>query len=116
MWAGFTGRGIQLRDRGEGGGTRRLVALSATTYPRGDPECTLLSQVGDGGDTVHIPQQPCSVSDVMEDQVMEIDGKAPALDIRIGGFRMTLERIPARLLTALVTCGGSAFTAWFTTR
>lgn len=28
----------------------------------------------------------------------------PALVIRIGGFRMTLERVPARLLTVLMTC------------
>lgn len=44
------------------------------------------------------------------------DQEMPALDIRVGGFRLTMQRIPVRLLTALVTCGGSAFTAWFTTR
>lgn len=47
---------------------------------------------------------------------MEPDHGSPVLDIRIGGFRMTVQRVPVRLLTALVTCGGSAFTAWITTR
>jgi hypothetical protein len=47
---------------------------------------------------------------------MAANQNTPALDIRIGGFRMTLERIPVRLLTALVACGGSAFTAWITTQ
>lgn len=47
---------------------------------------------------------------------MEIERTAPALDIRIGGFRMTLQRVPVRLLTALITCAGSALTAWITTR
>jgi hypothetical protein len=48
--------------------------------------------------------------------VPENHDSAPALDTRIGGFRMTFQRIPVRLLTVLMTCGGSAFTAWFTTR
>lgn len=47
---------------------------------------------------------------------METGHTSPALDIRIGGFRMTFQRIPARLLAALGTCAGSAFTAWLTTR
>ena len=47
---------------------------------------------------------------------MQSNHSAPVLDIRIGGFRMTLQQVPVRLLTALVTLGGSAFTAWLTTR
>ena len=47
---------------------------------------------------------------------METDRSTPALDIRIGGFRMTLQRVPVRLLTALVTCAASGFTAWITAR
>ena len=46
----------------------------------------------------------------------EVDRCMPALDIRIGGFRMTVQRVPVRLLTFLATCSGSAFTAWMTTR
>lgn len=52
----------------------------------------------------------------MEGQQMESDRDTSALDVRIGGFRMTLQRVPVRLITALVTCGGSALTAWITTR
>jgi hypothetical protein len=47
---------------------------------------------------------------------MEADQRAPALDIRIGGFRMTFQRIPVRLLAALGACSGSAFAAWLTAR
>ncbi|MGW7468977.1 hypothetical protein ACWGJT_31010 [Streptomyces xantholiticus] len=47
---------------------------------------------------------------------LELDRSMPALDIRIGGFRMTIQRVPVRLLAFLATCGGSAFTAWMTTR
>lgn len=42
--------------------------------------------------------------------------QAPAADIRIGGFRVTVQRFPVRLLTVLATCGASALTAWFTSR
>ncbi|WP_157855860.1 hypothetical protein [Streptomyces aureocirculatus] len=47
---------------------------------------------------------------------MEVDHSIPALDIRIGGFRMTLQRIPLRFLAAVGTCAGSVLAAWFTTR
>ncbi|MVO84277.1 MULTISPECIES: hypothetical protein [Streptomyces] len=47
---------------------------------------------------------------------MEVDYTIPALDIRIGGFRMTLQRLPLRFLAAVGTFGGSALAAWFTTR
>ncbi|MGA5204114.1 MULTISPECIES: hypothetical protein [Streptomyces] len=50
------------------------------------------------------------------DRTEEKHEQAPALDIRIGGFRMTVQRMPVRLLTVLMTCGGSAFTAWFASR
>ncbi|MZF83511.1 hypothetical protein [Streptomyces sp. SID5643] len=50
------------------------------------------------------------------DRTEEKHEQAPALDIRIGGFRMTVQRMPVRLLTVLMTCGGSALTAWLTTR
>ncbi|WP_157877813.1 hypothetical protein [Streptomyces kanamyceticus] len=47
---------------------------------------------------------------------METDHKAPALDIRIGGFRMTLQRVPVKLLTLLAATACSGFTAWITGR
>lgn len=47
---------------------------------------------------------------------LENRDKAPALEIRIGGFRMTVQHVPVRLLTVVMNCGVSAFTAWFTTR
>ncbi|MGY0061337.1 hypothetical protein ACWY4P_33170 [Streptomyces sp. LZ34] len=46
----------------------------------------------------------------------QVDRGMPALDIRVGGFRMTIQRVPVRLLMLLATCGGSAFTAWMTSR
>uniref|UniRef100_UPI0031CDE4E4 hypothetical protein n=1 Tax=Streptomyces hawaiiensis TaxID=67305 RepID=UPI0031CDE4E4 len=50
------------------------------------------------------------------DRAEEMHEQAPALDIRVGGFRMTVQRMPVRLLTVLMTCGGSAFAAWFASR
>lgn len=47
---------------------------------------------------------------------MEPEQNAPVLDVRVGGFRMTVQRVPVRLLTALITCAGSAITAWITAR
>jgi hypothetical protein len=40
----------------------------------------------------------------------------PALDIRIGGFRMTMQRIPGKFLTLLSASACSGFTAWITSR
>ncbi|GGV83600.1 hypothetical protein GCM10010228_59980 [Streptomyces massasporeus] len=54
--------------------------------------------------------------EMKSDRTDEKHQQAPALDIRIGGFRMTVQSMPVRLLTILMTCGGSAFTAWFTSR
>ncbi len=47
---------------------------------------------------------------------MAADHNAPELDIRVRGFRMTVQRIPPGLVTLLVTCAGFGLTAWFTTR
>lgn len=44
------------------------------------------------------------------------DDQVPVLDIRIGGFRMTSQRFPVRLVLVLFTCGASGLTAWFTSR
>ncbi|MEV0440899.1 hypothetical protein AB0I84_36640 [Streptomyces spectabilis] len=47
---------------------------------------------------------------------MPVDQRAPDLELRVRGFRMTVQRVPVRLLTFLATCGASALTAWLTTR
>lgn len=40
----------------------------------------------------------------------------PSFELRCGGLHLTIQRVPARLLTFLAVCGGSALTAWFTSR
>jgi hypothetical protein len=47
---------------------------------------------------------------------MRVEKVAPAVDVRIGGFRMTWQRVPVRLIAFLTTGAGSALTAWWTTR
>ncbi|GGN68350.1 hypothetical protein GCM10011579_041770 [Streptomyces albiflavescens] len=47
---------------------------------------------------------------------MEPEQNAPVMDIRIGGFRMTVQRIPVKLLTLLTATACSGFTAWITGR
>ncbi|MFE1953537.1 hypothetical protein ACFW9D_24075 [Streptomyces sp. NPDC059524] len=42
--------------------------------------------------------------------------RAPVVDVRIGGFRMTWQCVPVRFVTLLATGAGSALTAWWTTR
>jgi hypothetical protein len=47
---------------------------------------------------------------------METDRSTPVLDIRVGGFRMTVQRVPVKLLTLLTAGACSGFTAWVTSR
>lgn len=39
-----------------------------------------------------------------------------AVDIRIGGLRVTMQRIRVKLLTLLTASAWSGFTAWITSR
>lgn len=47
---------------------------------------------------------------------MRPEKNTPAVDVRIGGFRMTWQRIPVRLVAFVTTGAGSVLTAWWTTR
>ncbi|MFH8367612.1 hypothetical protein [Streptomyces sp. NPDC018031] len=47
---------------------------------------------------------------------MKADHSTPVLDIRVGGFRMTMQRVPVKLLTLLTAAACSGFTAWLTSR
>lgn len=38
--------------------------------------------------------------------------RRPYFELRIGGFHMTADRFPARLLTAIVTAAGSVLGMW----
>lgn len=40
----------------------------------------------------------------------------PALELRIGGLRLTIQRFPAGLVSAITTLAASAPTAWATLR
>ncbi|GHB88378.1 hypothetical protein GCM10010306_099250 [Streptomyces umbrinus] len=42
------------------------------------------------------------------------DDTAPFLELRIGGFRLTLQRPPVRFLAAVSALACSGFTAWWT--
>lgn len=42
--------------------------------------------------------------------------RGPAVDVRIGGFRMTGQRVPVRLVTLLAAGADPALTAWWTTK
>ena len=44
------------------------------------------------------------------------DTQSPQFEFRCGGLRLTIQRVPVRLLTALAACGGTAFAAWVTAR
>ncbi|WP_425837374.1 hypothetical protein [Streptomyces fractus] len=47
---------------------------------------------------------------------MASEKSTPAVDVRIGGFRVTWQRVPVRLVAFLTTGVGSALTAWWTSR
>lgn len=47
---------------------------------------------------------------------MQPEPTRPALDIRIGGLRVTMQRVPVKLLTLLTATACSGFTAWITNR
>ncbi|MFB7462632.1 hypothetical protein [Streptomyces sp. NPDC056224] len=46
---------------------------------------------------------------------MAVDDGTPAVDIRVGGFRLTVQRVPVWLITALSTAAGTG-AAWWTSR
>jgi hypothetical protein len=52
----------------------------------------------------------------MGGQRMETERNVPVLDIRIGGFRLTMQRFPVKLLTLVTATACSGFTAWIANR
>ncbi|MCX4732357.1 hypothetical protein [Streptomyces sp. NBC_01363] len=42
--------------------------------------------------------------------------RSPAIELRIGGAHLTIQRIPGWLVAAFATTTGSGLAAWFTSR
>lgn len=49
-------------------------------------------------------------------EAVQTEPTRPALDIRIRGFRVTMQDIPVKFLTLLSASACSGFTAWITSR